>query len=152
LTVVAEFKSPAFGRPVAFVRTSADGVPSAGVTRVGDVESTVFPLPVLVVTPVPPWFTGNAEDKCVMVTWFEESMSPPVMMAVPVPAGMVNVLVPRPVPVTGCRVTVPDMVLPNVILPSDIVGIPSAIAVLKPRVPVPFVLITASFAADPGMA
>jgi hypothetical protein len=42
------------GRLVAFVRLSADGVPSAGVTRVGDVDSTTEPVPVLVVVPVPP--------------------------------------------------------------------------------------------------
>jgi hypothetical protein len=38
------------------------GVPSSGVTSVGLVESTTAPLPVLVVTPVPPLKTGKAED------------------------------------------------------------------------------------------
>jgi hypothetical protein len=37
------------------------GVPSNGVTSVGLVESTTEPLPVLVVTPVPPLKTGSAE-------------------------------------------------------------------------------------------
>jgi hypothetical protein len=34
------------GRPVAFVRTNAEGVPSAGVTSVGEVASTALPVPV----------------------------------------------------------------------------------------------------------
>lgn len=45
------------GNPVAFVRTSADGVPSAGVTSVGEVANTTLPLPVVAVTesvPAPP--------------------------------------------------------------------------------------------------
>ena len=49
--------------PVMFVPTSADGVPRAGVTRVGLVESTTDPVPVDVVTPVPPDRTGRADPK-----------------------------------------------------------------------------------------
>jgi len=45
--------------PVMFVPTKADGVPNAGVTRVGEVLRTVFPEPVEVVTPVPPLATGS---------------------------------------------------------------------------------------------
>lgn len=41
------------GRPVAFDSVIELGVPSAGVTRVGDVEKTTFPVPVLVVSAVP---------------------------------------------------------------------------------------------------
>ena len=47
------------GRPVALVKTRAVGVPSAGVTRVGLLDSTTFTVPVLVVTPVPPLATAN---------------------------------------------------------------------------------------------
>ena len=47
------------GSPVAFVSTSAEGVPSAGVTSVGEVERTTDPVPVDVVTPVPPLRTGS---------------------------------------------------------------------------------------------
>jgi len=47
------------GKPVAFVSTAAEGVPNAGVTRVGEVLNTTFPDPVLVVTPVPPLATGK---------------------------------------------------------------------------------------------
>lgn len=35
------------GRPVPLVRTTADGVPRAGVTRVGEVLSTTLPLPLV---------------------------------------------------------------------------------------------------------
>src|ERR1700722_7896059 len=42
------------GAPVAFVRLIAEGVPSAGVTRVGEVASTTFPLPVVDTPPNAP--------------------------------------------------------------------------------------------------
>jgi hypothetical protein len=45
--------------PVMFVPTNADGVPSAGVTRVGLFDSTTFVVPVEVVTPVPPLATAR---------------------------------------------------------------------------------------------
>jgi hypothetical protein len=45
--------------PVIFVPTNALGVPSAGVTSVGDVDNTTEPVPVEVVTPVPPRFTAT---------------------------------------------------------------------------------------------
>jgi hypothetical protein len=48
------------GRPVAFVRTPDAGVPNAGVTSVGLVARTTEPVPVAVVTPVPPDVTGSA--------------------------------------------------------------------------------------------
>jgi hypothetical protein len=48
------------GRPVAFVRTPEVGVPSNGVTSVGLVARTTDPVPVAVVTPVPPDNTGSA--------------------------------------------------------------------------------------------
>ena len=47
------------GKPVTFVIVPDAGVPSAGVTSAGDVERTTEPVPVLVVTPVPPLPTGN---------------------------------------------------------------------------------------------
>jgi hypothetical protein len=46
-------------KPVAFVNTTALGVPKAGVVRVGEVDSTRFPEPVAEVTPVPPFATGK---------------------------------------------------------------------------------------------
>ena len=47
------------GRPVKFVAVPLVGVPNIGVTKVGLVDNTAFPLPVLVVTPVPPLATGS---------------------------------------------------------------------------------------------
>ena len=47
------------GRPVAFVSTAADGVPSAGVVSAGEVDSTTLPVPVALVAPVPPLPTGS---------------------------------------------------------------------------------------------
>ena len=47
------------GRPVKLVATPDAGVPSKGVTRVGDVDRTTDPVPVLVVTPVPPLATAT---------------------------------------------------------------------------------------------
>ena len=35
------------GRPVALVKTAAEGVPRAGVTKVGEVARTIAPLPVV---------------------------------------------------------------------------------------------------------
>jgi len=45
------------GRPVAFVKTAALGVPRSGVTSVGEFDNTTLVVPVLVVTPVPPLAT-----------------------------------------------------------------------------------------------
>ena len=45
--------------PVMFVPTKAEGVPKAGETKVGLLDSTLLPVPVEVVTPVPPLATGN---------------------------------------------------------------------------------------------
>ena len=47
------------GNPVAFVSVKADGVPRFGVVSVGEVERTTLPVPVLVVTPVPPSATAT---------------------------------------------------------------------------------------------
>ena len=47
------------GKPVALVRVTDVGVPSKGVTNVGLVDRTTEPVPVEVVTPVPPFATGN---------------------------------------------------------------------------------------------
>ena len=47
------------GKPVALVSVAEVGVPRIGVTRVGLVDSTLLPLPVEVVTPVPPLATGS---------------------------------------------------------------------------------------------
>jgi hypothetical protein len=51
------------GNPVQFVKVPLVGVPSRGVTSVGLVDRTLLPVPVLVVTPVPPDVTANVADK-----------------------------------------------------------------------------------------
>ena len=50
------------GKPVKFVANPDAGVPKIGVTNVGDVDNTTFPVPVDVVTPVPPLVTGKVPD------------------------------------------------------------------------------------------
>jgi hypothetical protein len=45
---------------VQFVRAPELGVPSAGETKDGELDKTTLPVPVEVVTPVPPLRTGNA--------------------------------------------------------------------------------------------
>ena len=47
------------GSPVQLVNTPDVGVPSKGVVNVGDVERTTEPVPVDVVTPVPPLATAT---------------------------------------------------------------------------------------------
>jgi hypothetical protein len=42
------------------------GVPSKGVTSVGDVDRTTLPVPVELVTPVPPFRTGKVPVTCVV--------------------------------------------------------------------------------------
>lgn len=59
--------------PVKLVATPEDGVPSAGVTNVGLFDNTVLPVPVEVVTPVPPEATARVTDKPAavpVVFWF----------------------------------------------------------------------------------
>jgi hypothetical protein len=48
------------GNPVAFVKVADDGVPRAGVTSVGLLDRTLFPVPVEVPTPVPPLSTFSS--------------------------------------------------------------------------------------------
>ena len=47
------------GKPVALVSVADVGVPKIGVTSVGEVDNTLLPEPVDVVTPVPPFATGR---------------------------------------------------------------------------------------------
>jgi hypothetical protein len=47
------------GKPVALVSVADVGVPNMGVTSVGLVDKTTLPVPVEVVTPVPPLATGS---------------------------------------------------------------------------------------------
>ena len=47
------------GKPVALVNVALVGVPRIGVTSVGEFDNTTLVVPVLVVTPVPPFATPN---------------------------------------------------------------------------------------------
>jgi hypothetical protein len=47
------------GRPVKLVATPEAGVPNAGVTNVGEFDNTTLPVPVELVTPVPPLATAR---------------------------------------------------------------------------------------------
>jgi hypothetical protein len=64
------------GKPVALVRVTEVGVPRIGVTSVGEVFNTTEPVPVLVVTPVPPLATGS-----VPVTLDDREMLVSVLLA-----------------------------------------------------------------------
>ncbi len=64
------------GSPVALVRVTEVGVPRIGVTSVGEVFNTTEPVPVLVVTPVPPLATGS-----VPVTLDDREMLVSVLLA-----------------------------------------------------------------------
>jgi hypothetical protein len=72
---------------VQFDKSPLVGVPSTGVTSVGLVDRTVLPEPVEVVTPVPPFATGN-----VPVTPVDRGMFVTVLLA-PLIVLLVSVLV-----------------------------------------------------------
>ena len=62
------------------------GVPKIGVTKVGLVDKTVLPVPVDVVTPVPPLATGKVPETCVvklMLPVSPEVGSPVQLVSVP---------------------------------------------------------------------
>lgn len=93
------------GSPVAFVSVAADGVPRFGVVSVGLVESTTEPLPVEVVTPVPPFATASVPPKVsVPLVVIGEPLKvrpvvPPdaaTLVTVPVPPVAAIVMLPLP--------------------------------------------------------
>lgn len=80
------------GKPVAFVSVTLVGVPKTGVVSVGLVDRTTLPVPVLVVTPVPPLATANVPVS-VMVP--DVVIGPPVVdKPVVPPATLTDVTVP----------------------------------------------------------
>lgn len=97
--------------PVIFVPTRAEGVPSAGVTSVGEVLRTTLPVPVLVTTPVPPLATASV----------------PASVIVPVlvigPPEVVSPVVP-PDTATDVTVPLPDTVAHDVAVPSVVRNLP----------------------------
>jgi len=90
------------GRPVALVSVPLEGVPKAGVTSVGLLDSTLLPVPVEVVTPVPPLVTGSAAPrvkalKCVTASitftpFTYRCISAPLGTVMPVPADVFTVM------------------------------------------------------------
>ena len=99
--------------PVMFVPTSADGVPKAGVTNVGELLRTTLVVPVLVVTPVPPFRTGNAVPDSPIASVPVVVIGEPEMLknvgtvaatdvTVPVPVIVVQVGIPVPAEVRTC--------------------------------------------------
>jgi hypothetical protein len=96
------------GRPVRLVATPEVGVPSKGVTSVGEVLRTVLPDPVLVVTPVPPEVTGSAVARTSEESEVIASMTPvvpshittidlPLGIVTPTPAAALTVIAKPPV-------------------------------------------------------
>lgn len=83
------------GKPVAFVRVPEVGVPKRGVTSVGLVFRTTEPVPVEVVTPVPPLTTARTPVRLAdsVVKKFVPSLNTksflPAGTAIPVPAAVV---------------------------------------------------------------
>lgn len=71
------------GRPVALVSTAADGVPSAGVTRVGDVENTAEPEPVSSVRAVISWAEVNDPNAVALPTEVTAPVKLALVMAEP---------------------------------------------------------------------
>ena len=62
--------------PVQVVKTPDVGVPSKGVTKVGDVLNTLLPLPVELVTPVPPFDTARVPDSVTAPVLVVDGVSP----------------------------------------------------------------------------
>ena len=64
------------GSPVAFVSVTEDGVPSTGVINVGEVLNTLLPLPVELVTPVPPFDTARVPESVTAPVLVVDGVSP----------------------------------------------------------------------------
>lgn len=92
------------GKPVALVRVAADGVPRLGVVRAGLLDRTTDPVPVELVTPVPPLATGS-----VPLTWVVRLTpdSVPPRVKLPVEVTVPVKVMPLTVPVPLTEVTVP---------------------------------------------
>ncbi len=76
------------GRPVPLVRVTDDGVPRAGVTSVGDVESTIEPVPVTVFASVTPPY--------VRVPFEPPALDAPMMTLPPTEKSCAGLVVPIP--------------------------------------------------------
>jgi hypothetical protein len=84
------------------------GVPKIGVTSVGEVDNTLLPEPVLVVTPVPPLATASVPAKVIV----PEAVTGPPEVVKPVvpPDTLTDVTVPVPVTVDQVGAPVPLLI------------------------------------------
>jgi len=121
--------------PVIFVPTNADGVPKAGVTKVGEFDNTLLPVPVEVVTPVPPCKTVKAVVKPVI-----DVMSEFAPLAAAPKLVRALAAVDAPVPPSATAKSVIPVIVPPVIVADDDVIAPETppVAVIAPvKVDVP---------------
>jgi hypothetical protein len=128
------------GRPVAFVKVAEAGVPNAGVTKVGLFDRTTLPVPVEVVTPVPPLRTGKVPVMSAVerLTASHVALVPSVwryLFALPVWVGKrlfrAAVAVEAPVPPSATAKSVMPVIEPPVIAAAELsVFVATAVAML----------------------
>jgi len=105
------------GSPVAFVNTAEEGVPNAGVTNVGLVFKTTLPVPVFVVTPVPPLATFNVPANVTAPCVVEDGVSPVVPALKELTALEAIVDVVTKVELAGMVV---ELIVPAVVFPDNV--------------------------------
>ena len=101
------------GNPVALVNVTLVGVPNIGVTNVGEVLNTTLPVPVEVVTPVPPLATANVPAKVIAPVVAVDGVNPvvPALNEDTPPLTVAQVPSPRKyVVIDGVPVTMPTAV------------------------------------------
>jgi hypothetical protein len=117
------------GNPVAFVKVPEAGVPNAGVTSVGEFDNTTMPVPVEVVTPVPPFVTGKVPvmSEVERLIASQEALPPSVwryLVALPVWLGKrlfrAAVAVEAPVPPSAMAKSVIPVIEPPVIAAAEL--------------------------------
>jgi hypothetical protein len=125
------------GNPVQLINVPEVGVPKIGVINVGDVFSTFDPVPVDVITPVPPFAIGK-----VPATWVVKLTPLNVPPKVKLPAVVTTPLnvIPLTVPPPPTEVTVPDPPPPvagadTQFVPVDVKTLPTVPGLVKPVPP-----------------
>ena len=102
---------------MAFVNTAEEGVPNAGVTNVGLVFKTTLPVPVFVVTPVPPLATFNVPANVTAPCVVEDGVSPVVPALKELTALEAIVDVVTKVELAGMVV---ELIVPAVVFPDNV--------------------------------
>jgi hypothetical protein len=117
------------GKPVKLVATPEAGVPNAGVTNVGEFDNTTLPVPVELVTPVPPLATGRVPvmSEVERLTASQVALEPSVCKyLVPLPVWLGNrlfkaaVAVEAPVPPSAIAKSVIPVIVPPVIAAAEL--------------------------------